>query len=85
MSMFTVCSHRYARASLNNGGEMDKVLLRFPDLPRYGINNWTTLARRIRDDGAPTGFYLRKNSGAWYKDDWDNWLANRPKRTHRLK
>jgi len=57
---------------------MDKVLLRVKDLKRYGVNNWVTLGRWIREAGAPPGFYLGPNTRAWYKEDWDNWLANRP-------
>jgi hypothetical protein len=55
------------------------TLLRMPELKEYGVNNWVTLGRWIRDEGAPAGFYLAKNTRAWYKEDWDNWLAARPK------
>jgi hypothetical protein len=54
-------------------------LLRFADLKEYGVNNWMTLGRWIKKEGAPAGFYLGKNTRAWYKEDWDAWLANRPK------
>ena len=53
---------------------MDRVLLRFKDLSRYGIKNHPTLARWIREGDAPAGFYLGPNTRAWYKDDWDNWF-----------
>ena len=45
----------------------------------YGVNNWVTLGRWIKEEGAPAGFYLGKNTRAWYKEDWDAWLAARPK------
>jgi hypothetical protein len=48
---------------------MNKVLLRFGDLARYGVNNWMTLGRWIREAGAPAGFYLGKNTRCWYQDD----------------
>ena len=54
------------------------MILRFPDLAHYGVNNWPTLGRWIREAGAPAGFYLGPNTRCWYKDDWDDWLANRP-------
>ena len=50
---------------------MNKVLLRFGDLARYGVNNWMTLGRWIREAGAPAGFYLGKNTRCWYQDDWE--------------
>ena len=52
-------------------------LLRFRDLKEYGVNNW--LGRWIKEEGFPTGFYLAANTRAWYKQDCDAWLANRPK------
>jgi hypothetical protein len=55
------------------------MLLRFGDLKLYGVNNWVTLGRWIKEEGAPAGFYLGKNTRAWYKEDWDAWLAARPK------
>jgi hypothetical protein len=55
------------------------MLLRFGDLKLYGVNNWVTLGRWIKEEGAPAGFYLGKNTRAWHKEDWDAWLANRPK------
>ena len=54
-------------------------LLRFPDLLPYGVNNRVTLERWIKDQGAPAGFFLGPNTRAWFKKDWDTWLANRPK------
>jgi hypothetical protein len=56
-----------------------KVILRKPDLVAYGVKNWVTLGRWIKEEGAPVGFYLGKNTRAWFKGDWDEWLANRPK------
>jgi predicted DNA-binding transcriptional regulator AlpA len=53
-------------------------LLRFPDLAQYGVRNWPTLKRWIKEKDAPAGFYLGSNTRAWLKKDWDNWLANRP-------
>ena len=55
-----------------------KVLLRFKDLRQYGITNYPTLARWIKEAVAPAGFFLGPNTRAWYQDDWDAWLANRP-------
>jgi predicted DNA-binding transcriptional regulator AlpA len=55
------------------------MLLRFPDLKEYGVNNWVTLGRWIKEEGFPAGFYLAKNTRAWHKDHCDAWLANRPK------
>ena len=55
------------------------TLLRFGDLKDYGVNNWPTLGRWIKDEGAPAGFYLGGNTRAWHKEDWDAWLAARPK------
>ena len=54
-------------------------LLRFRDLREYGVNNWPTLGRWIKEEGFPTGFYLAANTRAWDKDECDTWLANRPK------
>ena len=54
-------------------------LLRYRDLEQYGVRNWVTLGRWIKDQGAPAGFYLGRNTRAWFKKDWDTWLANRPK------
>ena len=54
-------------------------LLRFPDLAQYGVRNWVTLGRWIKEEGAPAGFYLGSNTRAWFKKDWDAWLASRPK------
>ena len=56
-----------------------RTLVRFRGLRDYGVNNWVTLGRWIRDEGFPAGFYLAKNTRAWYKDDCDAWLASRPK------
>ena len=45
----------------------------------YGVKNWVTSNRWIEKEGAPAGFYLgRSNTRAWFQDEWDNWLANRP-------
>ena len=54
-------------------------LLRFRDLKEYGVNNWPTLGRWIREEGFPTGFYLAANTRAWSKEECDAWLASRPK------
>ena len=54
-------------------------LLRFPGLAPYGVNNRVTLDNWIKKEGAPAAFYLGKNTRAWFKKDWDDWLANRPK------
>ena len=53
-------------------------LLRYRDLEQYGVRNWVTLGRWIKDQGVPAGFYLGRNTRAWFKKDWDDWLANRP-------
>jgi hypothetical protein len=55
------------------------VLLRFSDLKTYGVRNWPTLARWIREEGFPPGFYLAANTRAWCQEHCDRWLANRPK------
>ena len=52
--------------------------MRFRDLVPYGVKNWVTLNRWIEKEGAPAGFYLGSNTRAWFQDEWDNWLANRP-------
>ena len=54
-------------------------LLRFGGLKEYGVNNWTTLGRWIREESFPPGFHLAKNTRAWYREDCDAWLASRPK------
>jgi predicted DNA-binding transcriptional regulator AlpA len=54
-------------------------LLRFRDLAQYGVHNWPTLGRWIEKEDFPAGFYLAANTRAWYKNDCDTWLANRPK------
>src|SRR6476661_5765652 len=56
-----------------------RTLVRFGGLKEYGVNNWVTLGRWIREEGFPPGFYLAKNTRAWYKDYCDAWLASRPK------
>lgn len=54
------------------------TLLKFPDLgPRYHIWNWTTLKRRVVNDGFPEGFYLGNNSRVWGQADCDAWLEAR--------
>jgi predicted DNA-binding transcriptional regulator AlpA len=55
------------------------VLLRFPDLKRYGVNNHPTLKRWIQREGFPSGFYLASNTRAWHEQEVEEWLANRPK------
>jgi hypothetical protein len=32
-----------------------------------------------QERGSPAGFYLGGNTRAWHKEDWDAWLAARPK------
>ena len=54
-------------------------LLRFPGLKEYGVNNWPTLLRWIKEEGFPVGFYLAANTRAWHKEECDIWLASRPK------
>ena len=51
-------------------------LLRYRDLEQYGVRNWVTLGRWIKDQGVPAGFYLGPILG-WFKKDWDN-LACHP-------
>ena len=60
-------------------------LLRFRDLEEYGVNNWPTLGRWIKDEGFPTGFYLAANTRAWPKEDCDNWLPAGPRRPPDIK
>jgi predicted DNA-binding transcriptional regulator AlpA len=42
------------------------------------VNNWTTLLRWIETEGFPPGILLGPNSRAWYEDEIEAWLANRP-------
>ena len=61
------------------------VLLRLRDLKEYGVNNWPTLGRWIKEEGFPAGFYLAKILGLGTRRTVTlGWLAG-PRRTHRLK
>src|SRR5262245_18918979 len=57
---------------------MTVELLRFRHLAQYGVHNWPTLTRWIKEEGFPPGFYLASNTRAWHKSNVDAWLANRP-------
>lgn len=57
---------------------MSKRYYRYPDLVKAGIvNNRTTLARWVRDNGFPAGVLLGPNTRAWPTDAVDAWLEAR--------
>ena len=54
-------------------------LIRFRDLQERGIvENWPQLKRLVDTQAFPSGLYLGTNSRAWFEDEIDKWLANRP-------
>src|SRR5262245_58929595 len=57
---------------------LPKVVLRFKDLTRVGINNWPTLKRRIQQDNFPPGRYVGKNTRVWTEEEVERWFATRP-------
>ena len=57
---------------------MTTKYLRYTDLvDRQIVNNRTTLARWIRDNGFPPGVLLGPNTRAWPVDQVDTWLEAR--------
>ncbi|MCH8188715.1 MAG: AlpA family phage regulatory protein [Proteobacteria bacterium] len=57
---------------------MTTKYLRYTDLvERQIVNNRTTLARWIRDNGFPPGVLLGPNTRAWPVDQVDTWLEAR--------
>ena len=57
---------------------MTTKYLRYADLvERQIVNNRTTLARWIRDNGFPPGVLLGPNTRAWPVDQVDTWLEAR--------
>jgi hypothetical protein len=52
-------------------------------LKQYGVKNWPTLTRWVQNENAPAGFYIAANTRAWFKDEWDAWLASRPQAVDR--
>ena len=58
-------------------------LLRFRDLIEMGVvKNRMTLARYIKNQGFPRGFYLTPQTRAWREDDVLDWVENRPDTTN---
>jgi hypothetical protein len=54
-------------------------LLRYLNLVERGIvNNRTSLRNLIEEGGFSEGFLLGPNSRAWWEDEVEEWLANRP-------
>jgi predicted DNA-binding transcriptional regulator AlpA len=54
-------------------------LIRFSDLQERGVvANWPQLKRLVANQGFPSGLYLGPNSRAWFEDEIDEWLAERP-------
>src|SRR5262245_25408641 len=58
---------------------LPKVVLRFKDLTRVGINNWPTLKRRIQQDNFPPGRYVGENTRVWTEEEVAAWFDSRPK------
>ena len=56
---------------------MHRVILRFPDLKKYEIENWVTFKRWRDQLGAPAGFELGLHARGWYEDTWEDWVASR--------
>jgi predicted DNA-binding transcriptional regulator AlpA len=55
------------------------TLARFSDLRASGIvNNWTHLARLIKDENFPPGIMLSRNVRCWDVTLVRQWLATRP-------
>src|SRR5262245_18657820 len=52
-------------------------LLRFSDLKAVGINNWTSLKRRVKQDGFPSGRYIG-STRVWTEDEVAKWWDSRP-------
>jgi predicted DNA-binding transcriptional regulator AlpA len=58
---------------------MPSSLYRFPDLQERRIaGSWAQLGRMQKQHGFPAGIMLSENVRAWYADQVDAWLANRP-------
>jgi predicted DNA-binding transcriptional regulator AlpA len=55
-----------------------KKLLRFRDLKAWGVNNWQTLRRWIREEGFPPFRLIGPNTRVWTEEEIEAWFAAAP-------